>query len=242
MYGLPFYIDHHGRFQFGDETTKSPPEPPRILDMEDVIIEPTCGHGFVVRDINGDNRFHCKECDERFPRHPSMMPKKTAKFENAPFSIAHALHNTAILTQFREGIVTFSEAAQATTFSLDQFTEEMQRLFPPEQIIDEIRTIGALRPTVVNLGEGPKRVSCYKKIEDVFGNPNLNVDQINQFIDFSDIFPDVTEVIHGMDQTAGTMTVEIIFVDGSIQRVEIAADQLMANNAMPPFGRSYGSR
>ena len=73
------------------------------------------------RDINGDNRFHCKECDERFPRHPSMMPKKTAKFENAPFSIAHALHNTAILTQFREGIVTFSEAAQATTFSLKSF-------------------------------------------------------------------------------------------------------------------------
>jgi len=29
-----------------------------------------CKHGFIVRDIQGDTRFLCKECDKRFSRYP----------------------------------------------------------------------------------------------------------------------------------------------------------------------------
>lgn len=29
-----------------------------------------CRHGFVVRDIQGDQRFLCRECDKRFPHYP----------------------------------------------------------------------------------------------------------------------------------------------------------------------------
>lgn len=39
--------------------------------------EEACGHtGWVSHDIQGDNRFWCRECDERFTNHP-LVAKKT---------------------------------------------------------------------------------------------------------------------------------------------------------------------
>ncbi len=37
-----------------------------------------CKHGFVVRDIEGDNRFLCRECDVRFPHYPRKIDWKKA--------------------------------------------------------------------------------------------------------------------------------------------------------------------
>jgi len=35
-----------------------------------------CDHGFVVRAAQGEHRFICRECDERFIRHPDIIRKK----------------------------------------------------------------------------------------------------------------------------------------------------------------------
>jgi len=32
-----------------------------------------CEHGFVVRDVQGNNRFLCRECDERFLSYPQKQ-------------------------------------------------------------------------------------------------------------------------------------------------------------------------
>lgn len=34
-----------------------------------------CEHGFVVRAAQEEHRFQCKECDERFIRHPEIIRK-----------------------------------------------------------------------------------------------------------------------------------------------------------------------
>ena len=34
--------------------------------------EPGCQHGFVVHDAQGEDRFLCKECEERFVDHPGI--------------------------------------------------------------------------------------------------------------------------------------------------------------------------
>jgi len=35
-----------------------------------------CEHGYVVRSVADANRFLCKECNERFVRHPDIIRKK----------------------------------------------------------------------------------------------------------------------------------------------------------------------
>lgn len=51
--------------------------------------EEACGHtGWVSHDIQGDNRFWCRECDERFTNHPltygRVVVKSTQEFKPCP--------------------------------------------------------------------------------------------------------------------------------------------------------------
>lgn len=240
LYGTPFHIDHTGRFQFGKESVKlGEVELFEYTEKETVaevtaVPEPECDHGFVVRDVVGDDRFLCKECNVRFPRHPSMMPKHVISVHTSSVNIENAL------TQFREGIATFTQAIQATSLSLEEFTKRMKDMFPPEPIYDRQLTIGGGQVGYVQIDEEPKRTSCFKEVEDVFGNPHVTVDQVNQFRDGPDVFPDVVEVSHTMDETYGAMIVEVGFVDGSTQRVEIPSSQLMMRHStMKPKSQAH---
>ena len=35
-----------------------------------------CEHGYIVRAVQDDSRFLCKECDERFVRHPDVIRRQ----------------------------------------------------------------------------------------------------------------------------------------------------------------------
>ena len=105
MFDIEVSIDHRGRFQFG----KSP---------FDEIEDKKCDHGFVIRDIQGDNRFLCRVCDARFPRHPSLLAKREVLTSHVTgITIANSLR------MFREGMATFTEATERTRLSLDEFKE-----------------------------------------------------------------------------------------------------------------------
>lgn len=60
--GVELGLDTQGRFQLGPF-----PDEPEVIEVEKDI---SCQHGFVVRDVQGPNRFLCKECDSRFPSYP----------------------------------------------------------------------------------------------------------------------------------------------------------------------------
>ena len=237
LYGEHIYIDHNGRFQFGTlgNVALGEVELYEYTEKETVAEAPECDHGFVVRDIVGEDRFLCRECDTRFPRHPSMMPKEI--IHTPRLNISNSLHQRNILSNFREGMITLTDACKLTTHSLADLTQAMQDMFPPDQNYMEHRTIGQGVTGQVMLPEGPKRVSCYQEVENVFGNPNVTIDQINQFGRGTSIFPDVTEVRHVMDDQNAVMIVEIHFVDGSMQRVEIPENQLMIRRSAGSYRR-----
>ncbi len=239
LYGEKIYVDHVGRLKFGVRNTNTNGH--TVITFSDgevndsvitfraaekietgqmvAIVEPECSHGFVVRDVVGDDRFLCKECDVRFPRHPSMMPKEP-KFNSPSMSIGNNLHNTAILTEFHDGLITFSAAAQATQFSLAEMKRAMEELFPQEMISEDIYTVGSLVPKVMYFSEKPKRVTCFKEVEDIFGNPNVTIEDFNKILT-TGCFPDLTHIDEGTDLNTGKLVMKLNFVDGSIQRIEL---------------------
>lgn len=179
--------------------------------MNDVDL---CEHGFVVRDIQGENRFLCRECDERFPRHPDMMDQETFRPDEA------GMYD--ILAQFRDGLITFSEAIQKTSFSLEEFKETIAKIFPPDVETIEHYTLGQKTvgtPTIIN--EGPKRTSCPAEIEKIFGDPEISLVELNTMMFDGDIFPDLQEVRHVDEPELQQMTIEVDFIDGSVQKVVI---------------------
>ena len=58
---------------------------PKVEDRDEEV----CGHtGWVSHDVQGDNRFWCRECDERFTNHPltygRVVVKSTQEFKPCP--------------------------------------------------------------------------------------------------------------------------------------------------------------
>lgn len=81
-----------------------------------------CQHaGWVAHAIQGENRFICRECDERFVRHPGA-PKST-KFLDA---LEH-------IKDFRKGLATFTEACDATKLSAQEFKDSLIGLFGAQE-------------------------------------------------------------------------------------------------------------
>ncbi len=65
LYRKEIFIDHTGQLEFID---------PKLLIQPPVAVDDEgCEHGFVIYD---EDEFLCKECDERFPRHPDLMAKE----------------------------------------------------------------------------------------------------------------------------------------------------------------------
>lgn len=60
--GVELGLDPGGQFALGPC-----PDQPEVIEVD---VDTSCQHGFVVRDVQGPNRFLCKECEERFPSYP----------------------------------------------------------------------------------------------------------------------------------------------------------------------------
>lgn len=81
-----------------------------------------CKHGFVVRDIDGANRFLCKECDERFVRHPDIIRQQE--------ELA-----AAILKEEEEARQRAIEAGWESKTHMENAKALADLMFPPNEII-----------------------------------------------------------------------------------------------------------
>lgn len=210
LYGYVIGLDYLGRFQFRDE----------MVIMEDVVVvlEESCEHGFVVRDIQGENRFLCRECDERFLRHPDMMEQEMFRPDEA------GVYDK--LAQFRDGLITFPEATKATGLTLREFKETIARVFPPDQEWQEQYMVGVRQPiNRVLINEGLTRTSCPAAIEALFGNPEITLTDIEAVVNSGGVFSDITEVRHYNLPETPNIVIEIEFIDNSTQKVIV--DELL---------------
>ncbi len=73
--GVELGLDTQGRFQIGPF-----PGDPQVIE-----VDASCQHGFVIRDVQGPNRFLCRECDERFLSYPEKD-----KFKPDPIDVKSA--------------------------------------------------------------------------------------------------------------------------------------------------------
>jgi hypothetical protein len=196
LFDIEISLDHHGKFHFG----KSPFE-----EIEDE----KCEHGFVVRDIQGDNRFLCRECDARFPRHPSLLA--TVEFEVDGLEIANTL------VDFRKGLVTFTEATKRTNLTLDAFKEGMEKISRPLLNVQfNTSSLGGTQPIGRVTSVEPQRTSCPKEIEEYFANIDSTCLTPGS-IGFP--FDDVVEVSGQEDFVTSNINIEVTFVDGTKQKV-----------------------
>lgn len=179
---------------------------------------PGCKHkGFVVRDIQGVNRFLCKECDERFPRHP--WGKKTLVVTDLdPVKVM------TVMESFREGIITLATTMRKLQFTIEEFTIATTNLFPPRKtpIREVAHEIGSPKARIVVTGEydEPQRTSTPQEVEDVFHDQNTNLDAltINALVNR---FPDLKSMESIDEQICQRMVYKLKFIDDTIQRVEV---------------------
>lgn len=211
MFDIEISLDHSGRFQFG----KSPFE-----EVEDK----KCEHGFVVRDIRGDDRFLCRVCDARFPRHPSLL-EKVVEPKVEGITIANSLR------MFREGMMTFTEAAKRTNLSLNAFKEAIENLFPPTaNVAFYSNRIGSNQPIGRVTSVEPRRTSCPKKVEEYFANPDSSPIAPKSW---GFPFDDVTEVSQYREIT-DQLVIYVEFVDGTKQKVTRLKPSLSSFLPPPP--------
>lgn len=226
LYGIEISLDETGRLHFIDYDI---PEP----ETKDALCVTNCEHGFVVRDIKDDNRFLCRECDERFPRHPSLMQIKP-RVEEAQLEDG--------LDLFREGVYTFAEAMKKTRLSTDEFIKVVKKMFPPQEVghFNTINADGSVEsgPVLAPL-RFLQRVSCPKEIDAFFSNPNITNTDIANIVRSRITFPDITHVDHIPEPENRLMVVYVHFVDNTIQRVEMDERDLIANGyrSLVPFQR-----
>lgn len=172
-----------------------------------------CEHGFVVHDIKAQNHFLCRECGERFHRHPDMIEQELFRPDDAEVYDK--------IAQFRDGLFTFTEVIKQTKLELEEFKEAMQKGFPPEEVYNDVYSLGSIGPVGQELSYvEPPRTSCPAAIEKFFGNPEATVDNINYAVR-NGMFPDIEEVRHVDSPETKQMIVEVEFVDGSVQKVVI---------------------
>ena len=179
---------------------------------------PQCKHkGWVVRDVQGDNRYLCKECNARFPRHPQM----TRSEPEVPVIPDHVLD---AMTEFRQGAKTFSDACKQATLSAEEFKEAIVNAFPPGMITDTIQhnsiRDGLGPPVVIRQEPEPQRTSDPEEIESIFTTPGISQEDLMKI--WQSTFEDVTEVSFGRDNQRECKTIKLDFVDGTTQLVEIS--------------------
>lgn len=220
LYGVEIALDETGRFRFIDDDI---PEP----ETKDALCVTSCEHGFVVRDIKDDNRFLCRECDERFPRHPSLM-QINPRVEEAQLEDG--------LNLFREGVYTFAEAMKKTRLSTDEFIKVVKKMFPPKEV-GHFNTINADGSVESGPVLAPQRVSCPEEIDTFFGDPNITNTDIVNVVKSRITFPDITHVDHRPEPENRLMVVYVHFVDDTIQRVEMDERDLIANGYRIQRGR-----
>ena len=183
-----------------------------------------CKHdGWVIHDIQGHNRFLCKECDERFPVHPKA-PAIQADVK-VPF-----LDSLGAMTEFRNGMKTFSDAVAKTKMSVDEFKQALIDNFPPLVERETIQHVTLSNPTSkeIVISEKPLRTTCPDEIEKgifpTYGCSNLELSRI-----WMETFPDVTNVDIYDDELRRLKVVTLTFVDNTKQRVEFDEKEIVRN-------------
>lgn len=179
-----------------------------------------CRHkGWVARDIQGENRFLCKECDERFVRHP-RAPRKSDIFLGA---LEH-------VKDFRNGLATFTEACEAASISAKDFKDALTEAFPPVDTYEEIATIGSLVTQRVVTGREPQRTSDPEDIEDNLF-PTLGSSTSELLESWREAWPDIRAMeIHPFEGSRDHMTMVILtFIDESKQRLKFSECEIQAN-------------
>ena len=214
LYNKEVFIDSTGKLKFFDLDDS----PTWVVEKEE---DQSCYHGFVVHDVKGDNRFLCRECDERFPRHPSLMCKEPDKMPDSEL--------IGWLWQFREGCMTLAKVVEKTTLSLNEFKESLQRLFAPAVTTMTHRNIGTGVSTSIVVDQEKQRTSCPQEIDDLFSNPNTTVDDLERIAKDPYVFPDIVKVTHTPSIRPDITIVEVEFIDSTIQRIEVSyADVMMS--------------
>jgi len=178
-----------------------------MVMVEDVapVKEKGCKHSYVVRSIVGANRFHCKECDKGFPSHPKSIKKPTPSDKTIG----------EIMQSYRDGVITFSDTIKQTQFSVEQFKNIYEKLFPPQPIYKDISTIGGNRGRAL-VDTEPSRTSCPLEVEKAFHDMDGKSNPAKMMERFLDITGSEYEPFG--DQAVITL----IFCDKSKQRIVVA--------------------
>lgn len=179
-----------------------------------------CQHkGWIAHDIQGENRFLCRECDERFVRHP-RAPRQSTEFLDAVGS----------MKDFRNGLATFTEACDAAKMSAQGFKNALIEAFPPVDIYEEIATIGSLVTQRVVTGREPQRTSDPEDIEkNLFPTRGMGTSELLEA--WRGAWPDIREMeVHPFEGSRDRMTMVILtFVDESKQRLKFSEVEINAN-------------
>lgn len=237
LYGFDIFIGSNGRFVF-DADTLSPEEVAENAIRAEAALQ-VCKHtGFVVRDIQGENRFLCRECNERFPRHPQMIK---IVHHTAAVTRATMEDMRATLDEFRQGAISFSSAMKVLNTNLEEFTKACSQLFPPEIGAESIHNISTGESRILQVSEHA-RTSCPKEVEEWFSDPSIYLDPMEAI----EKFPDITEARYEFSASM-TDRIEIVvdFIDGSTQVIntrDIYYDPCRGKTVNPDITKHGGWR
>jgi len=221
MLGESLWVDHYGKFRVGHmsqvkmsikKLQAEAAEKRRRDIMNENYVTAGCQHtGWVVRDVQGENRFLCNECSERFVRHPQMI-KTSPKVNKLVKPILDAM------TEFRQGMKTFSDACDQARMSAEDFKKAIQNTFPPVDTYEEIATVGSLATQRVVTGQEPQRTSDPEEVEAIFKTPGLAKNDLTKI--WTAAFTDIKEVDFWRDDCNMRDCITLEFVDGTKQLVE----------------------
>jgi len=192
-----------------------------------------CAHRFIVRDVEGDNNFLCRECDERWPRHPEVMEK-----EKSPMlDVGEAMRGS---TSFNDGDINLYQLADKLAITPHQASEFIRNTFETKPTYEEMYPLGSKKPISIQVGNMPARTSNPLEIDAYFKANFKTVLEGHDSVLYSDRydtydkFPDIVSIDINVDcppiQTNlrlrpisidSPMYCMIKFNDGSIQRVDI---------------------
>lgn len=197
-----------------------------------------CQHdGFVAREIEDDFRFVCRECNERFVKHPKAPHVPTAKTATLPSNFMEVAEN------FRDGRLTFPMALKDTGMTAEQFTQGIIDSFPPEIEKEELEhwEIGNPIPQVVTLSETEiKRTTPYEDVEAIAPTHGISGEELVNI--WMTAFPDVVSVRCEDCNTFNYKTVIFEFIDGTKQRVDTLYKEFDFSKLAAPLVRSNYSQ
>lgn len=182
-----------------------------------------CEHGFVTRDVCGDYKYICHECEERFTTYPSRADN--AYRGPSPIQLVNM---EASLKDFTSGVTTLKDAIQATGLPLEEFNEMIEKVFPA-QITSRDETVNPDGSRHVSESYGPRRTSCPAEIDKIFSDPNVTLDDLTLIIER---FSDIKYMDHETSAATDVVTIRIHFVDSSIQKVYYYPDYTSPLNVM----------